>query len=77
MEPVNGSTVDYRCECPDGIAGTNCGESKLGGFDYFVFGERMSWQDARDDCSTKGYVLASILTDQSHELLQSFIRYTT
>ena len=73
-EPDEGSNVDYRCECPEGISGTNCEVTQLDGFEYFVFGERMSWRDARDDCSRRGYVLASIPTPQSKQLLQTFVR---
>ena len=76
MEPVNGSTVDYRCECPEGITGTKCGETELDGFVYVVFGEMMSWQDARDDCSRRGYILASILTAETHQILKSFVKYS-
>ena len=75
IEPVEGSTVDYKCECPGGITGTNCGEFQLDGFNYFVFGEQLSWQAGRDDCSRRGYLLASVLTAETHEMLNTFVKY--
>ena len=66
--------LGYSCICRDGIIGTNCDEAEFDGFKYHAFDELKMWEDARSDCSIKGLVLASILSQDAHELLVNFVQ---
>ena len=59
----------YSCLCRHGISGQNCDEAELDGFKYKAFHERKTWTDARNDCSSKGLVLSSVLSETAHDVL--------
>ena len=62
----------FSCDCPTGYSGTTCGERLIesGGIKYYIFEEKLSWENARSECLGKNLIMTSIIDKPAHDLLR-------
>ena len=61
--------IGFSCQC----VGTDCDETEVDGLKYYVFGERISWLEAKADCEERGFILASVVTENDFNAARAFV----
>ena len=64
----------YMCDCTANLSGQNCTESELHGFKYLVMDELLTWEEASEDCVSRGYSLTSVTSADEMSHLTTFVR---
>ena len=68
----NGDGTNH-CECVEGFQGLHCNKIQMFGLEYVVVKyDSKAWTDAQADCVQRGYNLASVISLEEAELLETF-----
>ena len=59
----------FTCQCPE----SDCDTEEVDGLKYHVFGERVTWLEAKENCEDRGYILASFLTEDDFDAARAFV----